>query len=171
MRAADIMYHIAAATHRPAGLPGTRATTPHPLTLRTPAAPALQDLSACSINFVPPQLSGLSRLSALDLSSNFGNAAAVDGAGTESFRALECLTALTRLGLARCRLRRLPPQLVALVALADLDLQVGEWVRGGAYGWVDGRVGGSASGSVRAWGGAQTGGWERGSLGGWQLRN
>lgn len=83
------------------------------------------DLSGCGVTQLPScaQLSALQGLQELELNNNFGFGEE-EGGGGASGGSLSVLASLSRLDLSFCGLRSLPPDLSALHALADLDLQV-----------------------------------------------
>lgn len=102
----------------------------------------LRELNAsdCELACIPPQLTALAHsLEALDAGGN-----RLLGSVGEAFLVLPRLTSLTRLSLNGCDLRRIPDQLAALAALADLDVGC-NFVLGCEHGANDG-AGASAFG-------------------------
>lgn len=78
------------------------------------------DLGACCLGAVPQELSRMQHLA--DLSLRAGGLGGSGEEGEGAFRALQHVTALTRLDLGNFGLHRLPEELSALGSLAHLDL-------------------------------------------------
>jgi Leucine-rich repeat (LRR) protein len=122
-------------------------------------------LAACGLAALPWQLSGLGELARLELSSNprlgSGSGAAAGPQRrrySHAFEPLGQLSALTSLGMAGCALGAVPPQVSALAALAQLELNGNPALGRDSSSSGGGSSGGGSSGGGSSGGGSSGGG-------------